>query len=81
MVHGFGSSLKKVKSTKMSNALAVSPNFLLREVIYMKETRRAQDVYLCPECGKPFEEVSATESHLHDVYEVRVKASHAKPHE
>ena len=51
------------------------------EVIYLKETKRVQDEYLCPECGKPFEEVSTTESHLNNVYEVRVKASHAKPHE
>ena len=65
----------------MSKALADSSNFLSMEVIYLKETKRAQDVYLCPECGKPFEEVSTTESHLNDVYEVRVKASHAKPHE
>ncbi len=65
----------------MSKANAISSNFLSREVIYMKETKRSQDVYLCPECGKPFEEVSTAESHVNDVYEVRVKASHAKPHE
>jgi hypothetical protein len=53
--------------------------FFAGDVTYFKETSRiSQRVYLCPECGKPFEEVSATEIHLNDVYEVRVKASHAK---
>jgi hypothetical protein len=49
-------SLKKAERTKMSKALVFSSNFLPGEVIYLKETSRAQDVYLCSECSKPFEE-------------------------
>jgi hypothetical protein len=55
-VREFVNSLKKAERTKMSKALVFSSNFLPGEVIYLKETsRRAQDVYLCSECSKPFE--------------------------
>jgi hypothetical protein len=33
--------------------------------------------YVCPECGKPLNDVQTTESHRGNVYEVNLKASHA----
>jgi predicted hydrocarbon binding protein len=49
--------IEEGRAYEMSKALVFSSNFLPGEVIYLKETsRRAQDVYLCPECSKPFEE-------------------------
>jgi hypothetical protein len=45
-----------------------------------KESLRGEQIYFCPECGKPFEKVSATESHHDGIYEVNLKASHLKPH-
>jgi hypothetical protein len=57
---------------------------MLKEVKYLQEEvkreKSTQAVYMCPECGKPFENVSATESHLNDTYEVHLKASHEHPH-
>ena len=48
----------------------------------MKESTRReivgtnQELYVCPECGKPFANVSTTESHANNMYEVHLKASH-----
>jgi len=55
------------------------------EVIFLKETPRRESgkadlaTYICPECGEPFENVSATESHIDNVYEIHLKAWHEKP--
>ena len=46
----------------------------------VKKSQKQQAIYVCPECGKPFENVSATESHLNGSYELHLKASHGKPH-
>jgi hypothetical protein len=40
----------------------------------------AQGEFFCPECGKPFADINATESHLHNVYELHLKARHGKLH-
>lgn len=56
-------------------------------MIFLKEaTRREigrtnQDVYFCPECGEPFADISTTESHLNNVYELHLKAWHGKQHD
>jgi uncharacterized protein (UPF0212 family) len=48
-----------------------------------EETRREIDkndlgIYFCPECGEPFDNISTTESHLRNVYELHLKAWHGK---
>ena len=38
--------------------------------------RYDQGKYFCPECGKPFDDISTTESHLPNAYELHLKAWH-----
>ena len=37
------------------------------------------NLYICPECGKPFENVSTSERHKDGTYEVHLMAWHVKP--
>ncbi len=53
----------------------------MQEEVRRETLGSKQAIYLCPECGKPFENVSATESHLHDTYELHLKAWHGKLHD
>ena len=41
-----------------------------------KQILRSREVYVCPECGEAFAHVSAVESHVEGVYEVRLMAWH-----
>jgi hypothetical protein len=50
----------------------------LREEAKRETAKLDQSIYLCPECGKPFENVRATESHLNDTYEIHLTAWHAR---
>jgi len=43
-----------------------------------RNTASAESIYFCPECGKPFENVNATESHLNGTYEIHLTAWHAR---
>jgi hypothetical protein len=49
----------------------------LKEAKKIEAGRQNQGEYFCPECGKPFANVSSTESHLNNVYELHMKAWHA----
>jgi hypothetical protein len=84
-------SSKKEKNTKTNNLtsnnlLAISSNFYPFGSEYLKEGAKRetakieQSIYFCPECGKPLENVSATESHLNDTYELHLTAWHGKLH-
>ena len=53
----------------------------MREEAKRETAKLEQSIYLCPECGKPFENVSATESHHNDTYEINLKAWHARLHD
>jgi len=50
----------------------------LKEATRREVGRNDQGIYFCPECGEPFADISTTESHLHNVYELNLKAWHGK---
>jgi hypothetical protein len=81
--------LRKEKNTKwnkkVNSLLAFLQNFYPWEVIFLKDVARGirkndLDIYLCPECGEPLENVSASESHQNNVYELHLRAWHGKLH-
>jgi len=41
-----------------------------------RQIQKSKEVYVCPDCGEPFTNVSAVESHVEGVYEVRLMAWH-----
>jgi hypothetical protein len=43
-----------------------------------RESASAESTYICPECGKPFENINATERHLNGTYEIHLTAWHAR---
>jgi hypothetical protein len=54
-------------------------------MIFLKEVARKEiskndlGEYFCPECGEPFANISISEVHLNNVYELHLKAWHGKP--